>query len=126
MQVVTQLGWQQFKLQQAKRNADQAERAAQILQQQAWDAKNEADRAQENARSLGVQSDQAQSTAARARQGLAAISSAATMQIQLMSVADQAIQRQQNVPPGAQVQNKASPVLNTQGQATGKIISTTD
>lgn len=125
MQAVTQLGWQQFKLQQAKRNADQAERAAQILQQQAVNAQREADRSQEEAKTLAVQSDQAQTLAVKARQGLAALSSEATMQSRLTHVIDQASQHLSNIQSVSAAQDKAAPVVNSQGQTTGQIINTT-
>ncbi|MBI5922087.1 MAG: hypothetical protein HY847_10650 [Betaproteobacteria bacterium] len=122
---VTQFGWQQLKLQQAKRNADQAEQTAQILQQQASVAKREADRAQEHARSLGVQSDQAQSLAVRARQGLAALSAGASSQTQLTYVIDQALNRQSTAPSTSASQDKFSSVATTQASTTGTIINTT-
>lgn len=125
LQSVTQLGWQQLKLQQAKRNADQAEQTAQILQQQASVAKQEANRAQENARTLAVQSDQAQSLAVRARQGLAGLSSGASSQAQLTYVIDQAVNRQPIAEATATAQDQSSSVVNTQGQTTGTIIDTT-
>jgi len=125
LQSVTQFGWQQLKLQQAKRSADQAEQTAQILQQQASAAKQEASRAQENARSLAVQSDQAQSFAAKARQGLAAISTGGSMQSQMTYVVDQVVQRQQNVQAGAATQAKPSVTVSSHGQTTGTVINTT-
>ncbi|MCX7179096.1 MAG: hypothetical protein NTX56_10080 [Proteobacteria bacterium] len=125
MQSVTQLGWQQFKLQQAKRSADQAERSAQILQQQAGNAQREADRTQEEARALAVQSDQAQSLAVRARRGLSALSSESAMQSRLTHVIDQATERLANTSSVSVTQTKAAPVVNSQGQTTGKIINTT-
>ena len=122
---VTQFGWQQLKLQQAKRNADQAEQTAQILQQQASVAKREADRAQENARSLGVQSDQARSHAVRARQGLAGLASGASSQAQLTYVIDQAVQRQSTTQSTPARQDKFSSSASTQTSTTGTIINTT-
>ena len=55
-QSISQSGWQQFRVQQAQREAEQAERNAATLQGQAADARRNADRADENARSLEVQS----------------------------------------------------------------------
>jgi hypothetical protein len=98
---VTQFGWQQLKLQQAKRSADQAEQTAQMLQQQASVAKQEADRAQENARALGVQSDQAR------------------------YVIDQAVQRQSTTQSTPARQDKFSSSASTQTSTTGTIINTT-
>ena len=70
-----QQGFAQLKVQQAKRNAEQAEANARTLQAQAADAQRTAQRAQESARDLTVRSDQAQSAVGRAREGLAAIRS---------------------------------------------------
>lgn len=117
-----QYGWQQVKLQQAKRNADQAEQNAQFLQVQAGEARRVADRAVENARSLSVRSDQAQTDAGRARQGLAAIQSVNQMQMQLGRVADQAIQKQQAASSTAPTES--APVVNTLGQLTGTVVNT--
>lgn len=126
-QSAAQFGWEQIKLQQAQRNADQAQQTAQSLQAQAQDAQRAADRAQDVARSISVQADQAQTNAGRAVQGLAAIKTSGQSQIQLANVVDQVVQRQQNaqpVPP-TQPQQNAPPVVNTQGQTTGRVINTT-
>lgn len=125
LQSVNQLGWQQLKLQQAKRNADQAEQTAQILQQQAAAAKQEADRAQEHARSLAVQSDQAQTLAVRARQGLATLASGAAGQAQLTYAIDQAVNRQSIAQATTLAQDQSSVAVKAQGQTTGTIINTT-
>lgn len=125
IQSATQSGWQQLKLQQARRNADQAEQTARSLQAQALDAQKTADQEQENARSLTVQSDQAQSAVGRARQGLAALSSLSQMQVQLTRVADQVIEKVQNAQPAAPAPESSAPVVNTQGQLTGTVVNTT-
>lgn len=70
-----QQGFAQLKIQQAKRNAEQAEANARTLQAQAADAQRNAQRAQESARDLTARSDQAQNVVGRAREGLAAIRS---------------------------------------------------
>lgn len=118
-----QSGWQQLKLLQAKRSADQAEQAAQSLQQQAQEARRTADRADERARTLAVDSDQAQAIAGKARLGLAATQSEGQMQTQVTKIADQVIQRQQNAQTGTSAQS--APVINTQGQLTGTVVNTT-
>lgn len=129
IQSAAQTGWQQLKLQQAKRNADQAEQTARSLLTQAQDAQRTADREQETARTLSVQSDQALSVAGRARQGLAALSSLSQMQAQLTHVADLVIQNQRNAqassPPQTSATASATPVVNTQGQLTGTVVNTT-
>ncbi|MDD5177242.1 MAG: hypothetical protein PHQ05_12560 [Sterolibacterium sp.] len=119
-----QYGWQQFKLQQAKRNADQAEQAALSLKTQANDAQRVADRAEENARSLWVQSDQAQTKAGQARQGLAAIGTAQQSVAQLSKTVDQVLVREQAA-TSTTPSTSTLPVTNSQGQVTGKIVNTT-
>ncbi len=124
-------GLQQIRLQQARRNADQAEQTAQALKAQADAAQRVADHEQENARSLYVQSDQAQTKAGQARQGLAAFSSAQQAITQLSKAVDQVISREQvpteaapsaPTPPASSV---GAAVTNSQGQVTGKIVNTT-
>lgn len=138
-----QSGWQQLKLQQAQRNATQAEQNARALEAQASSAKRDADRAQDNARSLEVQSGQARDDAGRARQGLAAIRSTQEMQVRLGNTVDQAVKLQSGTettpttataeapaPVGATAAtalttSTAAPVINTQGETTGRIINIT-
>lgn len=132
-QAATQIGWQQLKLQQARRNAEQAEQTAQALQSQASQAQRSADQAQEAARSITVQSDQATSYAGRARQGVAAAQSVGQMQTQISNVVDQVTAKQQAAAPAAVTPVTAStsaapaptPVVNIQGQVTGTLINTT-
>jgi len=132
-QAATQIGWQQLKLQQARRTAEQAEQTAQALKSQANQAQRSADQAQETARSITVQSDQASSYASRARQGVAATQSVEQMQMQISNVVDQVTAKQQApASPSAVTTLKAStatsaitPVVNTQGQITGTLINTT-
>ena len=64
-----QQGFAQLKIQQAKRNAEQAEANARTLQAQAADAQRNAQRAQESARDLTARSDQAPRACWRAVQG---------------------------------------------------------
>ncbi|MDD5249891.1 MAG: hypothetical protein PHY45_12950 [Rhodocyclaceae bacterium] len=121
-----QYGLGQLRLQQAKRSADQAEQAAQALQAQAQDARRAADQADENARSLAVASTQAQADAGKARQGLAALQSVGQMETQLANVADRVIMQQQSAQAGVLTKSvKAAPVVNTQGQVTGRVVNTT-
>lgn len=70
-----QQGYQQLKLQQAQRNAEQAESTARTLREQAANAQARADQAQEAAREIAVRSDQAQNSAGSARAGLEALRS---------------------------------------------------
>ena len=139
VQASTQFGVQQLRLQEAKRNAEQASRTAQSLQQQAVSAQRAADSAQDNARSLTVQSDQAQIYSGRARQGVAALEAAGTMRGQLTATAMQVLERQGAALTGVTVKpipdallplnvpsaRLSEPVLNSEGQLTGTLISTT-
>lgn len=125
-QAAAQSGLQQLRLQQAKRNAEQAEQVANSLQAQARDAQQRAGEAQENARSISAQSDQARSTAGQARQGLAALTTGSQMQSQLGRVIEQVIDKQKAPePPAVVAKSPAPPVTNTQGQVTGTVINTT-
>jgi hypothetical protein len=121
-------GFQQLRVQEARRNAVQAEQAARALEAQARSAQRVADRADENARSLTVQSDAARVDAGRARQGVAYLDSASRSVQQLGDFVSQVAERQRVVddasPPVAAAV-PASPVVNTQGQVTGTLVSTT-
>ncbi len=119
-----QYGMQQIMVQQAKRNADQAEQTAQALQAQANDAQRVAERAQENARSLAIQSDQAQQRAGQARQGLAVLSAEQQSNARLVNAINLTAGSQQPAVATAP-STTPSPVVNSQGQVTGKTINTT-
>lgn len=116
---IAQSVWQQVKLQQAQRSADQAEATARALQAQAAAAERTADRAQENARSLRVQADQARQVSGRANQSLEAIRSLGQLQVQLGGTYERVAQAQ------AQRNAAAQPVVNTQGQLTGTQVNVT-
>jgi GTP cyclohydrolase FolE2 len=136
-----QSGYAQLKVQQARRNAEQAEVTAQALSQQAQQAKSEASQAQENARQLSVQSDRAQTGAVQARQGLMAMRSAAEAGDRLGTAYDriaQAIGAKTETttdvvpaevpvisaaPATTPTATTASPVVNDKGQTTGTLIN---
>ncbi len=129
-QSVTQAGWQQLRLQQARQNADRAEQAARVLEARAADAQRIAERAGENARSLFVQADQANSVADQARQGLAMVKSVSQMQSSLSNTISQVTQRQEVKETGTGTvarapQVESPPVINTSGQITGVVVNTT-
>lgn len=130
-QTVTQMAWQQLRLQQARQNAERAEQAARALQVQAQNAEQVADLAEENARSVSAQSDQANAVAGRAQQGLAIIKTVEQMQGQLISKVVQVSERLGFAHPAEgrasrTVESVAvAPVMNTSGQLTGTVISTT-
>jgi len=116
--------WAQLQLQQARRNADQAEQQAAALQAQAQSAQGVADRAQENARSLQVQSRQAQGDASQARLDLATRSSVGEVQSQLSDLKTQIAKVLQSDAPIAEPPASA-PVVNTSGQQTGTLVNVT-
>lgn len=116
--------WAQLQLQQARRNADQAEQQAAALQSQARSAQSVADRAQENARSLQVQSRQAQGDASQARLNLATKNSVGEVQSQLGDLKTQISKVLQSEPLGATA-TTAAPVVNTSGQQTGTLVNVT-
>lgn len=122
-QSAAQSGLQQLKLQQAKRDAEQAEQTASALQAQARDAQQRAGEAQENARSVTAQSDQAQANAGQARQGLAVVRAIGQMQTQLTNVVAQVTGKLAVPEPAAPT--PVPPVVNAQGQVTGTVINTT-
>ena len=100
----------QARLQQAKREAERAERVAQTLQASAQNAENEARRADQEASSLSAQSNQATAEARGARQNVNALTN------------EQQRSKTQQV---SQVKFTPLPVLNTQGQLTGTVVNTT-
>lgn len=118
-------GLQQLRVQQARRSAEQAEQAAQLLEAQAAGAQQAAEQAQENARSLSVESSQAQARAGQARQGLIAMGSAQQAITQLTNAVNQAAVPVTTSVPTTQSVGSPPPVVNTQGQVTGKIVNTT-
>ena len=124
-QSAAQSGLRQFRLQQAQRNADQAEQTARSLKAQARDAQQTANQAQENARSIAVQADQAQVDVGQARLGLALTRTVGQMQTQLSSVATQAAEKLKSPQAAAPTPSPVLPVINAQGQKTGTVINTT-
>jgi chromosome segregation ATPase len=117
--------WAQIQLQQARRNADQAEQQATALQAQAQSAQTVADRAQENARSLQVQSRQAQGDASHARLNLATQGSVGKVQSQLGDLRAQISKVLQSDTLSASATAVAAPVVNTSGQQTGTVVNVT-
>jgi len=124
-QSAAQSGLAQLRLQQAKRDAEQAEQVARALQAQAQSAQLKASEAEENARAITTQADVAENSAGQARQGLALVKTAGQMRSQLASVVTQVVEKQESAAPPAPVQTPAAPVTNVQGQVTGTVINTT-
>lgn len=120
---------QQSAVRQAKRTADQAESAAQTLENQAATAQTRATEAESYARTLNVQASQAQLGAGYSEQNLSALQLSTQINSEIVngpsfapsSSVQQAIAY--SLAPAAQT-HSAAPVVNTQGQVTGKIINT--
>ena len=143
VQSVTAGLYSQLQVQQAQRNAERADQAARALQVSARAAKATADRAQEGARNLQVQADQAENDAGRARIGVAALQSSAESRVALGARAERAAESMRAreggsvvpAPVAAPVATQATPVtppavtakpvINTDGQTTGALISVT-
>lgn len=119
IQFATQSTWQQFKLSQAERSADQAEQRAQSLRAQADAAQRRAVRAQENASSLQAEAGQAQANAGQAQRGVASLKSAEDAGARLGAVYDRLAQVK--APPVEVVD--AAAVVNSQGEITGQVVS---
>jgi hypothetical protein len=120
----------QAALQQAKRIANQAEATAQALEEQASSAQAAASSAQGYASALNVQAGQAQLNVDWTQQDLNAVETAGQISTQISSVVKNVIDVEQNTLPAVVAVPVAkpailnAPVVNTQGQVTGKIINT--
>ena len=113
----------QAALQQAKRVANQAEATAQALESQANHAQAAASDAQNYASSLNIQANQAQLNVGWTQQKLAAVETAGQLSTEITSVVNNVV----NAHPAKQTAVTPAPtppVVNTQGQVTGKIINT--
>lgn len=119
-QSASSLVTQQLRVQQVKRNADQAEATARELREQASNAQQNADRAREKARSLTVEADKAQGEAGTARQQLASLSSLNQVQEGLSSL-------RQKISTAIQAidEPNPTPVINAEGQTTGTLVNVT-
>ena len=114
----------QTALQQAKRAADQAESTAQALDAQAGDAQAVASSAQNYASALSVQAGEAQLNVGWTQQSLAAIETAGQLNTRISTALTNVINVQQSKVATVSVPIPKPPVVNTQGQVTGKIINT--
>lgn len=128
-----QSGLAQFRLQQARRTAEQAEQVARSLQTQAREAQQQASQAQENARSIAAQATQAQGAAGQARQGVAIVESVSKMRTQLNKAIGPVVEKVKVAEPAVPspaatapvIKAAALPVVNVEGQTTGTVINTT-
>lgn len=114
--------WAQLQQQQAQRNADQAEQRANVLQSQAKAAQSDADKAQQRARNLQVESSAAQSAAGEARQNLVELDSLQQVKSQFSEVRQQISNILQSDSPTAKSATQ-TPVVNSFGQETGKLVN---
>lgn len=121
---VNQSGFQQLQLQQARRNADQAEQSARSLSSQADSAQRAAAQAQEGARLLSVEAGQAQDRAGQARQGVVAQESFTRTSAQIGEIYTRVAEKFQVIET-PQVVAAAPAVVNTQGQVTGGNVNVT-
>lgn len=116
-------GSQDFRLRQAKRDAERAEQNARSLQAQASDANQEANQAIDYARSIASEADRAQADAGQARRGVAVIQAAARSQpADVVSQTTEILKAAESARFGAGV---AAPVINAAGQLTGTVVNTT-
>jgi type II secretory pathway pseudopilin PulG len=114
--------WGQMQMQQAQRNAEQAEQRARALQSQARSAQQDADRAQDNARELQSSSVQARGDADSARRNVSSLESLGQVNSQLGELREQISAVLAPSQPEA-----AAPTptfTNVEGQATGTLINT--
>lgn len=111
-----------FRLNQAKRAADQAEAAARSLRQQAASAQRNADQAQEGARSVAVQADKASNNAGLARQQLVSVSSLTNLQGNFDTLHQQISEGLKTLDLPA---TPVAPVVNADGQTTGTLVNVT-
>jgi len=112
----------QLQMQQAQRNAEQAEQRARSLQTQARAAQQEAVQAQRNASELQSNSVQARGDAENARRNVSTLQSVGEINTQLGALREQIA----NVlaPPGIEAAAPAA-FTNVEGQATGTLINVT-
>ena len=123
-QSATGAAWGQIQLQQAQRNADQAEVKARALASQARAAESEAARAQENARSLRVESTQADSQASEAQRGVVEMKGWSQLSSQFSDLRSQI---KEVLQPNTTSTTTAAPapVVNAYGQETGTVVNVT-
>lgn len=120
--VVAQYGLSQLRLQQTRRVAQEAEQTAEALQAQAQAARQDAQQADDRARSLESESTKAQTTAVNARQSLSLLQVSGQNQASLERVSTNMVVQQSGKPATT---SSPAPVVNTQGQVTGRVVNTT-
>jgi len=111
----------QLQMQQAQRNAEQAESKARSLQAQARVAQTEADRAQENARQLQGSSAQASNDAASARRNIASLEAFGSLNSGLAELRTQIATALAPAAPATATES----FVNSEGQTTGTLVNVT-
>jgi hypothetical protein len=119
---VAQYGLSQLRLQQTRRAAQQAEQTADNLQAQARAARQDAQQADDRARSLEADSAKARLTAANAQQSLSLLQVSGQNQVTLERVSTKMVVQQSGKPATT---SSPAPVVNAQGQVTGRVVNTT-
>ena len=117
-----QVGLGRARLEQARREADQAETTARDLRAQADGAEQQAQSSQENVRKIVVSNQRAEST-----YSVPISTSSPEVPIQVQNLIEKmyAATSEQRARSGnpLKTNTNAAPVINTQGQATGRIVN---
>ncbi len=119
-----QYGLTQLRVQQTKQAAAQAEQLANALQTQASAARQVARQEEDRAHSLDADSAKASAQASNYRQSLSLVQSTAVNAAQLSRVSSNMVVQQASQTQ-ASTAGTPRPVVNTQGQVTGKVVNTT-
>ncbi|HEX8989384.1 MAG TPA: hypothetical protein VF816_15610 [Rhodocyclaceae bacterium] len=122
-----QYGLDQLRLQQTRLAAQRAEQTAQALQAEAANARQDAFRARDRAQKLESESSQASSEASRLRQGMTLLQSTGQLHAQQQRAVSNARITSTTVVEQQSGTSSTSrtPVVNAQGQVTGRVLSTT-
>ena len=110
------------RLEQARREADQAESNAQRLREQADAAENDVQKSHDRVRDLASRSQQTDPTYKPQTQGNAPEVSLKTQDLLVNAYKTSSSTRTANGNP-LKTNSDAAPVMNTQGQATGRIVN---
>jgi hypothetical protein len=115
----------QSRLQQATREAGQAQQLARSLQGEVAAAEQAAARAEQNVRAMTAQARQAEAVAGQAQSNLAAVRAASQAQPQETNVAPLATTARRISELAALTQTTAPAIINAQGHLTGTVVNTT-
>lgn len=112
------------KLQEARREADQAENNARSLREQADAAEQEAQKSQGKVRSVTAQTERDAATTYSARQDTSSAEVPVATQDFLVRLYNATSQSRSDNGNALKSDPNAAPVINNQGQATGRIVNT--